>query len=297
MYHQPVMLQECISGINIHSDGIYVDTTFGGGSHSREILKHLTTGKLIAFDQDEDAAANKIDDPNFILIKQNFAFLKNFLKFYKINQVDGILADLGISSHQIDEGSRGFSFRFDAPLDMRMNQNSEKTAADIINKYSEEELADVFYKYGELRNSKIIAKKIISERNKNKIKTTFQLKNTVASLISLKNENKILAMIFQALRIEVNQELDALEKLLQQSLEVLNSGGRLVVMSYHSLEDRMVKNFMKSGNFEGEVKKDFFGNIETPFSLITKKAVIASEDEIKQNNRARSAKLRIAEKK
>jgi 16S rRNA (cytosine1402-N4)-methyltransferase len=250
----------------------------------------------VAFDQDKDAEENKCDDERLIFVRQNFAYLKNYLRLYDTIPVDGILADLGVSSHQFDQESRGFSFRFDAPLDMRMNKDSNISAKEVVNLYSQEELANIFFNYGELWNAKQIAIQIIKSRSEKAIETTFQLKDAVKPLINLKNENKFLAMVFQALRIEVNHELEALEKLLLQSLDVLKQGGRLVVISYHSLEDRLVKNFMKTGNFQGEVVKDFYGNILSPFKLISKKAILPSEEEIKINNRARSAKLRIAEK-
>ncbi len=297
MYHAPVMLKESLDGLNIKADGIYVDATFGGGGHSKAIVEQLDGGKLYAFDQDEDAAANVWKDDRLIFSQQNFCYVKNFLKLYKALPVDGLLADLGVSSHQFDEQKRGFSFRFDALLDMRMNREEKITAADVINTYTEEQLSDLFYYYGELKNSQRFAHAIVAKRNSDPIKTTFQLKEAVAHLVPKAIEHKILAMLFQALRIEVNHELDALKTLLNQSLDILKPGGRLVIISYHSLEDRLVKNFMKTGNIEGILNKDFFGNQLSPFHLISKKAVIPANEEIALNNRARSAKLRIAEKK
>lgn len=295
-YHNPVLLKECIDGLNINPEGIYVDVTFGGGGHSKEILKHLTTGKLFAFDQDDDAVKNKIDDPKFVLIKQNFRFLKNFLKLYNALPIDGLLADLGVSSHQFDEAERGFSIRFNAKLDMRMDRNSNLTAADILNTYSEEELKRVFKLYGEVSNAGYLASIIFHTRKEKKIETVDDLKAAITKCVRKGKENQYYAQVFQALRIEVNKELDALQELLTQSLDVLKPNGRLVVMSYHSLEDRLVKNFMRSGKFEGEVEKDFYGNQLTPFKQITRKPLVPTEQEIEQNNRARSAKLRVAEK-
>ncbi len=295
-YHNPVLLKECIDGLNINPEGIYVDVTFGGGGHSKEILKHLTTGKLFAFDQDDDAVKNKIDDPKFVLIKQNFRFLKNFLKLYNALPIDGLLADLGVSSHQFDEAERGFSIRFNAKLDMRMDRNSNLTAADILNTYSEEELKRVFKLYGEVNNAGYLASIIFHTRKEKKIETVDDLKAAITKCVRKGKENQYYAQVFQALRIEVNKELDALQELLTQSLDVLKPNGRLVVMSYHSLEDRLVKKFMRSGKFEGEVEKDFYGNQLTPFKQITRKPIVPTEQEIEQNNRARSAKLRVAEK-
>lgn len=295
-YHIPVLLKECIEGLNIDPAGTYVDVTFGGGGHSREIMKHLTTGKLFAFDQDEDAQRNKIDDPRFVLIRQNFRYLKNFLQMYNAGKVDGILADLGVSSHQFDEAERGFSTRFNAQLDMRMDQNMKVSAAEVVNEYTEEDLKRIFKLYGEVENAGRLAYVLVNVRNQNKLRTVDDLKKAIAPCIKRGKENQYLAQVFQALRIEVNKELEVLEELLQQSMEVLKPGGRLVIMSYHSLEDRLVKNFMRSGKFEGEVEKDFFGNKLSPFELITRKPIIPTEAEIEQNSRARSAKLRIAER-
>ncbi|MGZ4116945.1 MAG: 16S rRNA (cytosine(1402)-N(4))-methyltransferase RsmH [Bacteroidia bacterium] len=296
-YHNPVLLKECIDGLNINPEGIYVDVTFGGGGHSREILKHLTTGKLYAFDQDDDAVKNKIDDERFVLIKQNFRYLKNFLKMYNALPIDGLLADLGVSSHQFDEADRGFSTRFDANLDMRMDRNGKQTAADILNTYSEEELKRIFKLYGEVDNAGYLASIIFHNRKEKAINTVNDLKMMITKCVKRGKENQYYAQVFQALRIEVNKEMDVLKELLLQSLDVLKAGGRLVVISYHSLEDRLVKNIMRSGKFEGEVEKDFYGNQLTPFKQITRKPIVPSEEENIENSRARSAKLRIAEKK
>jgi 16S rRNA (cytosine1402-N4)-methyltransferase len=296
-YHNPVLLKECIEALNIDPKGIYVDVTFGGGGHSREILKHLTTGKLYAFDQDEDAIKNNIVDERFVLIRQNFRYLKNFLKMYNALPVDGLLADLGVSSHQFDEAGRGFSTRFDAKLDMRMDQNDKLTAADILNTYSEEDLKRIFKLYGEVENAGRLAYVIFHARKEKQIETVNDLKVAIEKCVRRGRENQYFAQVFQALRIEVNKELDVLKDLLTQSLEVLKPGGRLVVIAYHSLEDRLVKNIMRSGKFEGEVDKDFFGNQLTPFKQITRKPVVPTEKENEENSRARSAKLRIAEKK
>jgi 16S rRNA (cytosine1402-N4)-methyltransferase len=290
-YHNPVLLKECIDGLNINPKGIYVDVTFGGGGHSREILKHLTTGKLYAFDQDDDAVKNKITDERFVLIKQNFRYLKNFLKMYNALPIDGLLADLGVSSHQFDEASRGFSTRFEARLDMRMDQNGKQTAADVLNNYSEEELKRIFKLYGEIENAGRLAHTIFHTRKEKPILTVTDLKTTIMSCLKRGRENQYLAQVFQALRIEVNKELDVLQELLLQSLDVLKTGGRLVVISYHSLEDRLVKNMMRSGKFEGEVEKDFYGNKLTPFEMITRKPIVPSAQENEENSRARSANL------
>ena len=296
-YHNPVLLKECIEGLNINPKGIYVDVTFGGGGHSREILKHLTTGKLYAFDQDDDALKNKMEDERFVLIKQNFRYLKNFLKMYNALPIDGLLADLGVSSHQFDEAERGFSIRFNAKLDMRMDQNGKQTAADILNTYSEEELKRIFKLYGEVENAGYLASIIFHNRKDKHIDTVNDLKMMITKCVKKGRENQYYAQVFQALRIEVNKELDVLQELLTQSLEILKPGGRLVVISYHSLEDRLVKNMMRSGKFEGEVEKDFFGNQLTPFKQITRKPIVPTEKENEENSRARSAKLRVAEKK
>jgi len=296
MYHNPVLLKESVEGLNIKADGIYVDVTYGGGGHSREILKHLTTGKLYAFDQDDDAFANKVEDEKLILIKQNFKYMKNFLKMYNALPVDGILADLGVSSHQFDEGTRGFSTRFEGKLDMRMDTAGATTAADIVNTYEEQALVNLFSMYGEVENSKRLAACIIKEREIKKITTTDELKQAITSCTPKMREQQYLAKVFQALRIAVNNELEVLKDLLKQSLEVLKPGGRLSVISYHSLEDRLVKNYIKSSNFEGKVEQDFYGNKLVDFKAVNRQLITPSEEELKINNRSRSAKLRIAEK-
>ena len=293
-YHNPVLLKESIDGLNIKPAGIYVDVTFGGGGHSSEILKRLNEkGRLFGFDQDEDAAKNKIDDERFILIPQNFRHIKRYLRFYNIKKVDGILADLGVSSHQFDEGERGFSTRFDADLDMRMNQSGELSAYDVVNLYDEEKLSEILFQYSELRNAKAIAKKIVTARAEKIIKTSFDLKEVLSEFVPKSVEHKIFAQIFQGIRIEVNQEIEVLKEFLLQIPELLNENGRLSVISYHSLEDRLVKRFMKTGLFEGEPEKDFFGNVSVPMKTIGK-MIIPTFQEIKNNSRARSAKLRIA---
>lgn len=297
-YHTPVMLQECIEGLNIQPAGTYVDVTFGGGGHSREIIKHLgEDGRLLAFDQDADAQQNLIADDRFEFVDQNFRYLKNFCRLHHAIPVNGILADLGVSSYQFDQAERGFSIRFDAELDMRMNQADKLTAKEVVNTYSEADLHRIFGIYGEIQNAKTLAKTIVTARLNAPINTVADLKNTISDIIPRGKENKYLAQVFQALRIEVNQELEALKDFLIQSAEVLVSGGRLVVMSYHSLEDRLVKNFIAKGKFSGEVEKDFYGNDQKPFEQVSRGAITATEDEIKNNNRARSAKLRIAVKK
>ncbi len=292
------MLQECIEALDIKPNGTYVDVTFGGGGHSREILKHLgSKGRLIAFDQDADAQQNLIKDDRFEFVDQNFRYLKNFCRLHGAIPVDGILADLGVSSYQFDQAERGFSIRFDAELDMRMNRLSELTARQVVNTYSEADLHRIFGIYGEIQNAKSLAKTIVTGRLNADIVTVADLKNTISGLIPRGKENKYLAQVFQALRIEVNQELEVLKDFLVQSAEVLGTGGRLVIMSYHSLEDRLVKNFIAKGKFSGEVEKDFFGNDQKPLDAVSRGAVTATADEIKDNNRARSAKLRIAVKK
>ena len=294
MYHNPVLLKESVDNLVINKDGIYVDVTFGGGGHSKEILSRLSSkGKLFAFDQDEDALKNSIDDERFVLIHENFRFIKRFLRFYGIKKVDGILADLGVSSHQFDVPERGFSTRFDSNLDMRMNQTVKLSAFTIVNEYEERKLSDVLYQYGELRSAKGIANKIVEARTNGKIKTSFELKEAIQKFLIKGRENKILAQIFQAIRIEVNQELEALKEFLIQVPELLNVNGRLVVISYHSLEDRLVKRFIRNGIFEGEPEKDMYGNVDVPLKRIGK-LIIPNQVEIKKNNRARSAKLRIA---
>jgi len=297
VYHIPVMLSECMEGLQIKPAGTYVDVTFGGGGHSREILHHLNKdGRLYALDQDPDALANALDDERFRLIHHNFRFLKNNLRLFGVTQVDGILADLGVSSHQFDQADRGFSTRFDAVLDMRMDQSADVDAKEVINTYPEEELHKIFGMYGEVQNARSLAKTIVTARLKKVIHTVNDLKTAIAKLIPKGKEHKYLAQLFQALRIEVNKELDALQEFLVQAEAMLKPGGRLVVLSYHSLEDRLVKNFMAKGKFQGELEKDFYGNAITPFRLISKKAIVASTEEIETNSRARSAKLRIAEK-
>lgn len=297
VYHIPVMLQECVDALHIRPGGVYVDVTFGGGGHSKEILKKLgPDGKLYAFDQDPDALRNAIDDDRFQLIHQNFRFLKNNLRLHGIKHVDGILADLGVSSHQFDDAERGFSIRYDADLDMRMDQVADLDAQKIVNSYAEDELHRIFGMYGEIQNAKSLAKTIVTARLSSPIRSVAELKEVIKRLVPKGKEHKYHAQVFQALRIEVNQELEALQEFLEQTIPVLRSGGRLVVMSYHSLEDRLVKNFMVKGKFRGEVEKDFYGNEIKPFQVISRKAITASEEEIKINNRARSAKLRIAEK-
>lgn len=296
-YHNPVLLTETVDGLNIKPDGIYVDVTFGGGGHSKEIMRRLgPSGKLFAFDQDTDALANAIDDERFQLINENFRFIKRFLRMYGVKEVDGILADLGVSSHQFDVAERGFSTRFDATLDMRMNQNGNLSAYEVINDYEEADLARLFFEYGELKNARGLAAAIVNSRNTEPIKNTEQLKQVLSRFLPAHKSNKILAQIYQAIRIEVNQEMDALKEFLEQSLAILKPGGRLSIISYHSLEDRLVKRFMKNGMFEGEPERDFFGRFEVPFKTIGKH-IVPTEEEIEKNNRARSAKLRIAEKK
>jgi 16S rRNA (cytosine1402-N4)-methyltransferase len=295
-YHETVLLKESIDGLDIKSGGIYVDVTFGGGGHSKEILKKIGDGKLIAFDQDEDALENTIDDKRFTLINANFRFLKNFLMFHKVLAVDGIIADLGISSHQIDDPERGFSTRFNSELDLRMDRKSELTAKHILAEYPVEKLSKVFHDYGELKQSYQIANTIVAERKSKEIKSVDELKTVIEKFAERGKENKFYAQIFQALRIEINGEMEALKELLIQSNEVLNKGGRLVVIAYHSLEDRLVKNYMKSGNFEGTIEKDFYGNVQSPMKMVTRKPIVPSEEEIEKNKRARSGKLRIAVK-
>lgn len=296
-YHKPVMLSESVDGLGIKPDGVYIDVTFGGGGHSKSILSKLgPDGRLFAFDRDPDAAANAIDDDRFVLIAQDFKFLKNYLRFYRVSEVDGILADLGVSSHQFDKGERGFSIRFDGPLDMRMDQKSPLTAARIINEYEEETLSNLLFQYGELRNSRKIAQLIAKSRDEKAISTIADLKKVLLPLTPWGKENRFLAQVFQALRIEVNGELDSLKGLLEQSAELLKPDGRLSVITYHSLEDRLVKNFMQKGKFSGEVEKDFFGNKLTPLEQINRKPIVSTEEELKDNNRARSAKLRIAKR-
>ena len=296
-YHIPALLSQTMDGLNINPEGTYVDVTFGGGGHSREILSHLSSkGKLIGFDQDEDALKNAIDDPRFIFVRSNFRYLTNFLKYHNVEQVDGILADLGVSFHHFDESDRGFSFRFEGALDMRMNTKSPVTAASIINTYEEEKLANVFYLYGELHNSRRIASTIVKARQSQPIALIQEFVDILKPHFSREKEKKDMARVFQALRIEVKKEMIVLQELLTQSVNVLKPGGRLVVLTYHSLEDRLVKNFFRSGNFEGELEKDFYGNVLAPLKPVNTKVIVASDEEVARNPRARSAKLRIAEK-
>jgi 16S rRNA (cytosine1402-N4)-methyltransferase len=298
LYHVPALLNESIDGLKVLPSGIYVDVTFGGGGHSREILNRLgDNGRLLGFDQDEDAVANIIPDNRFTFVRSNFRYLKNFLRFHGISQVDGVIADLGVSSHHFDDSVRGFSFRFSGDLDMRMNRGASLNAADILNDYQEDKLADVFYKWGELKNARRIASSVVEYRAKKKIEKTDDLLEIVSPFTRRDKERKILAQTFQALRIEVNGEMDALTEMLMQSLDVLKPGGRFSVISYHSLEDRLVKNFFRTGNFEGNLEKDFFGNPLTPFEVVNRKVIVPSDEEQKNNPRSRSAKLRIAEKR
>ena len=298
VYHVPVLLHPSIDGMNIQPGGIYVDVTFGGGGHSRELLNRLDdTAHLYSFDQDEDAEKNAFNDPRFTFVRSNFRYLRNFMRYYGCNGVDAILADLGVSSHHFDDSERGFSFRFEGKLDMRMNKRSGMTAADILNTYSEERLADIFYLYGELKNSRKLASVIVKARTSSSIESIEDFLKIVKPLFGREREKKELAKVFQALRIEVNQEMEALKEMLAAAIDVLKPGGRLVVITYHSLEDRLVKNLMKTGNTEGKTEKDFFGNVQTPFKLINNKVIVPDDDEQQQNPRSRSAKLRIAEKK
>jgi 16S rRNA (cytosine1402-N4)-methyltransferase len=296
VYHIPALLDESIKGLNIRPDGTYVDVTFGGGGHSMEILKRLETGRLIAFDQDEDAGQNLIADKRVLFLDQNFRFLKNNLVFNGIKKIDGLIADLGVSFHQFDEPDRGFTFRHDAPLDMRMNRRSSITASILIQTLEEPMLADILFNYGELTNSRRIAREIVSARVSNPISTAGELISVIGKLAPRGQEHKFYAKVFQSIRIAVNHEIDFLKEMLLQALDMLVSGGRLVIITYHSLEDRVVKNFMRTGNFDGIVKKDFYGNSETPFRVIGKKGITPDADEIAKNNRSRSARLRVAEK-
>lgn len=297
-YHIPVLMKDSVDGLNIGSAGIYVDVTFGGGGHSREILSRLDAdGHLYSFDQDADAEKNIINDNRLTFVRSNFRYLKNWMRYYGVDHIDGLLADLGVSSHHFDDESRGFSFRFDAPLDMRMNKRDGTTAADVVNTYDEERLADIFYLYGELKNSRKIAAALAKARAAHKIETTQDFIGAVESLFRREREKKDMAKLFQALRIEVNNEMTALKEMLRSATELLRPGGRLSVITYHSLEDRIVKNVMKTGNPEGKMKQDFFGRIETPFTLINNKVITPDDEELANNPRSRSAKLRIAEKK
>jgi 16S rRNA (cytosine1402-N4)-methyltransferase len=296
MYHFPVLLNECIEGLNIHPDGIYVDVTFGSGGHSRKILEKLSSGSLIAFDQDQDVNRNLIRDDRFLIINQNFRYIKNFLKFQGVVQIDGLLADLGISSWQIDQPDRGFSTRLDGPLDMRMNQGQGINAGEIINSYTPEQLTRILRQYGEIDNAGKLAREIINERSVYQIKSTDDLKKIILKVAPRGKENQYLAKVFQGIRIEVNEELESLKELLKSAYELLNPGGRMVIISYHSLEDRLVKNYFKTGNFEGVQVKDFYGNLVSPLKPVTRKAIVPGEEEQSNNPRSRSAKLRIAEK-
>ncbi len=296
IYHKSVLLQESIEAMEIRPGGIYVDATFGGGGHAKAILEKLEGGRLIAFDQDAEAIENRLDDDRLVMVNSNFRFLRNFLKLHHASTVDGILADLGISSHQIDQPERGFSTRFDGILDMRMDQKKKQTARDIVNNYSEEDLSDLFYTYGEIRNARKLAGRITEARKQKVIETTASLKAIVNTCAERGKEFKYQAQVFQALRIEVNQEMDALREFLKQATIALKPGARMVVISYHSLEDKLVKNYFRSGNFVGSVEKDFYGNVLSPLKVITRKAIVPSDKEIEENGRARSAKMRVAEK-
>ena len=297
-YHVPVLLDESINGLNLHPDGVYIDVTFGGGGHSREILRRLPQGsRLFSFDQDADAERNIVDDDRFTFVRSNFRYLKNWMRYYEIDHIDGLLADLGVSSHHFDDESRGFSFRFDAPLDMRMNKRADKTAADIVAEYDEEALADIFYLYGELKNSRRIASALVKARQQHAIATTQDFLHVVEPFFKREREKKDMARLFQALRIEVNHEMEALKEMLAAATQLLAPGGRLSVITYHSLEDRIVKNVMKRGNAEGKMIQDFYGRIETPYRLVNNKVIVPTDEEQQRNPRSRSAKLRIAEKK
>ena len=297
-YHVPVLLKESVEGMNLQPGGIYVDVTFGGGGHSRDILRQGdSTIRLFSFDQDEDAERNIVDDKRFTFVRSNFRYLHNFLRYHNVEEVDAVLADLGVSSHHFDDSERGFSFRFDGKLDMRMNKRAGMTAAEVVNTYDEERLANIFYLYGELKNSRKLASAITKARSNKQIVTIGDFLDIVKPMFGREREKKELAKVFQALRIEVNQEMEALKEMLYAATEALKPGGRLVVITYHSLEDRMVKNMMKTGNIEGKAEQDFFGNVQTPFRLVNNKVIVASDEEVARNPRSRSAKLRIAEKK
>ncbi|MBQ8990026.1 MAG: 16S rRNA (cytosine(1402)-N(4))-methyltransferase RsmH [Prevotella sp.] len=296
-YHIPVLLRESIDGLDIKPDGVYVDVTFGGGGHSREILRRLgKNGRLYSFDQDEDAEKNVPADDRFTFVRSNFRYIRNWMRYYDVEQIDGLLADLGVSSHHLDDETRGFSFRFDAPLDMRMNKRAGTTAAEIVNNYDEAQIAEVLYTYGELKNARRVAAAIVKSRGEKAVRTTGDLLQVVEPLFPREREKKETAKLFQALRIEVNHEMDALKEMLNGAGELLREGGRLSVITYHSLEDRIVKNFMKAGNAEGKVQQDFFGRIEAPFRQVSSKVIVPDDDEQQRNPRSRSAKLRIAEK-
>ena len=298
VYHIPVLLNESIEGMNLHADGIYADMTFGGGGHSKEILRRMGEDcHLYSFDQDEDAEKNIVDDKRFTFVRSNFRYLRNFMRYYGVEQLDGILADLGVSSHHFDDSERGFSFRFDGKLDMRMNKRAGMTAADIVNTYDEEKLADVFYLYGELKNSRKLAATIAKARQQKQITTIGEFLDIIKPLFGREREKKELAKVFQALRIEVNHEMEALKEMLYEATDLLKPGGRLVVITYLSLEDRMVKNLIKAGNIEGKVEQDFYGNVQSPFRAVNNKVIVPTDEEVNQNPRSRSAKLRIAEKR
>ena len=296
-YHVPVLLKESVDGLDIKPDGVYIDVTFGGGGHSKEILTRLgKKGHLYSFDQDADAEKNIVNDDRFTFVRSNFRYIKNWMRYYEVDKIDGLLADLGVSSHHLDDENRGFSFRYEAPLDMRMNKRAGQTAADILNNYSEEQIADIMYIYGELKNARRIASAIVKSRQSKRVETTGDLLNATTGLFAKEREKKEMAKLFQALRIEVNHEMDALKDMLNGAQDLLKEGGRLSVITYHSLEDRIVKNFIKAGNAEGKVNQDFFGRIEAPFRAVNNKIVVPDESEQESNPRSRSAKLRIAEK-
>lgn len=298
VYHIPVLLNESIEGMNLKANGIYADMTFGGGGHSKEILRRMGEDcHLYSFDQDEDAEKNIVNDKRFTFVRSNFRYLRNFMRYYGVEQLDGILADLGVSSHHFDDSERGFSFRFDGKLDMRMNKRAGMTAADIVNTYDEEKLADVFYIYGELKNSRKLAATIAKARQQKQITTIGEFLDIIKPLFGREREKKELAKVFQALRIEVNHEMEALKEMLYEATDLLKPGGRLVVITYHSLEDRMVKNLIKAGNIEGKVEQDFYGNVQSPFQAVNNKVIVPTDEEVNQNPRSRSAKLRIAEKR
>ena len=296
-YHVSVLLKESVDGLDIQPDGIYVDVTFGGGGHSREILSRLgTNGRLFGFDQDADAESNIMNDDRFTFVRSNFRYLKNWMRFHEVEKIDGLLADLGVSSHHFDDETRGFSFRFDAPLDMRMNKRAGMTAADVLNNYTEEQLADIFYLYGELKNARRLASVVVKARQESAIETTGQLLQLADKIFAREREKKEVTKLFQALRIEVNHEMDALREMLNSACQLLRSGGRMSVITYHSLEDRIVKNMMRAGNAEGKVEQDFFGRAKSPLHLINNRVIVPTDDELQRNPRSRSAKLRIAEK-
>lgn len=298
VYHIPVLLNESIEGMNLKANGIYADMTFGGGGHSKEILRRMGEDcHLYSFDQDEDAEKNIVNDKRFTFVRSNFRYLRNFMRYYGVEQLDGILADLGVSSHHFDDSERGFSFRFDGKLDMRMNKRAGMTAADIVNTYDEEKLADVFYIYGELKNSRKLAATIAKARQQKQITTIGEFLDIIKPLFGREREKKELAKVFQALRIEVNHEMEALKEMLYEATDLLKPSGRLVVITYHSLEDRMVKNLIKAGNIEGKVEQDFYGNVQSPFRAVNNKVIVPTDEEVNQNPRSRSAKLRIAEKR